>query len=451
MSAPAGYVDWRTLLRDVASDIGLNIDQEVDLLSVAQFHENQAGNRGKLNQILIDEFTKDVHATPNHDLIARLPIDSVWTTNYDTLIEDAFKRAGRRPQVIHNQVQMSNRLRGSDVTVLKMHGDISRPDEAVLTRDDYETYSKQRQLFTERLEGELVSKTFLFLGFSFTDPNIEYVLSRVRVLIGQNVRNHFYVTKRPSLGASASPEEKAEHEYLTRRLELRMHDLKRYGIQTVLVDEYAEITDLLESLNRMAHSSDVFVSGSAHEFGAYGREPTEELCRILGRELIGSGLNLVNGFGLGIGGHVSMSALESVYLIEGEQIERRVLLRPFPQEVPETLTRAQVWTRYRQEMIGQAGHAVFICGNKLDTSTGAVVPANGVREEFEIAKALGKTLIPIGATGFLAKDLWDEVSGNLETVFPGDVATEFATIGDESKSPVEIVRAVLSIINKQRR
>lgn len=102
-------------------------------------------------------------------------------------------------------------------------------------------------------------------------------------------------------------------------------------------------------------------------------------------------------------------------------------------------------------MIGQAGHAVFICGNKLDSSTGAVVPANGVREEFEIAKALGKTLIPIGATGFLAKDLWDEVSANLDTAFSGDVATEFATIGDESKPPEEIVRAVLSIINKQRR
>ncbi|MCC7230618.1 MAG: SIR2 family protein [Fimbriimonadaceae bacterium] len=438
-------------MREIAKDIGLDVDQEVDLLSVAQFHENQQGNRGKLNQILLDEFTKNVAATENHGLIAQLPVDSIWTTNYDTLIEDALRKAGRRPQVIHNQAQMSNRVRGSDVVVLKMHGDISRPDEAVLTRDDYESYSKTRQLFTERLEGELLTKTFLFLGFSFTDPNIEYVLSRIRVLIGQNVRTHFYVTRRPILPVNPSPEDQARHDYEVCRLELRMHDLKRYGIQTVLVDDYAEVTELLATLNKAAHARDVFVSGSAHEYGVFGRDKAEELCRILGRRLISDGFNLVNGFGLGIGSFVSMSAMETVYTTEGEQLEQRVLLRPFPQDVPQTLTRAQVWSRYRADMIGQSGHAVFIAGNKLDQATGNVVDANGVREEFEIAKNLGKTLIPIGATGFVAKILWSEMSGDLATFFTSDVSREFAVIGDESAELIDIVTAVLAIINKEKR
>jgi NAD-dependent SIR2 family protein deacetylase len=151
LSRPAGFVDWRELLREIASDLGLDIDLETDLLSVAQFHENQTGNRGKLNQTLLDEFTKGAAPTRNHTLLASLPVESIWTTNYDTLIEDALKAIGRRPNVKHSTRQLGGRVRVADVTVLKMHGDISLPDEAVLTRDDYEEYGRTRQLFSEKL------------------------------------------------------------------------------------------------------------------------------------------------------------------------------------------------------------------------------------------------------------------------------------------------------------
>lgn len=75
LSRPAGFVDWRDLLREIATDLGLDIDLETDLLSVAQFHENQTGNRGKLNQTLLDEFTKGATPTRNHTLLASLPVE----------------------------------------------------------------------------------------------------------------------------------------------------------------------------------------------------------------------------------------------------------------------------------------------------------------------------------------------------------------------------------------
>lgn len=452
ISRPAGFVDWRELLREIATDLGLDIDLETDLLSVAQFHENQTGNRGKLNQTLLDEFTKGAAPTRNHTLLASLPVESIWTTNYDTLIEDALKAIGRRPNVKHSTKQLAGRVRVSDVTVLKMHGDISLPDEAVLTRDDYEEYAKTRQLFSEKLQGDLVSQTFLFLGFSFTDPNIDYILSRIRVLLGRGVRTHYCLMKRPTPIAEADAKAKAEHDYEARRLELRMQDLKRYGIQTVLIDDYSEITTLLEELNKASHAREVFVSGSAHDYGSLGQAKVEELCKKLGKGIINAGLNLVNGFGLGIGSAISMSAVEAVYVRDGERLESRVLLRPFPQTPPDNVTLQQLWTKYREDMISQSGYAIFLCGNKLDANTGTIVEANGVREEFEIALTQGKTLIPIGATGFVARDLWTLVSTNLATHFPArDVASEFTTLGSEDSSPDEIVKAVLSIITKTSR
>ena len=88
--------------------------------------------------------------------------------------------------------------------------------------------------------------------------------------------------------------------------------------------------------------------------------------------------------------------LEELYQHQGKRLHDQLILRPFPQGAEAQ----KQWEAYRQEMIAHAGIAVFIFGNKLQA--GSVVPANGVRREFEIAKANGLLLIPIGATGFMA-------------------------------------------------
>ena len=48
MSRSCGYVDWKGLLKDVASELGLDIDQETDLIALAQFHHTKHMNRAKL-------------------------------------------------------------------------------------------------------------------------------------------------------------------------------------------------------------------------------------------------------------------------------------------------------------------------------------------------------------------------------------------------------------------
>jgi hypothetical protein len=58
---------------------------------------NEPKNRAKLNTTLIEQFSKSAHATPNHTLIARLPIHTVWTTNYGTLLGHAFASQENAP------------------------------------------------------------------------------------------------------------------------------------------------------------------------------------------------------------------------------------------------------------------------------------------------------------------------------------------------------------------
>lgn len=456
LSKASGFVDWKGLLKEIADDLKLDLDQETDLIAVAQYHHNKQMNRAKLDRLIVEAFTKDTTLHENHHLLANLPLDTVWTTNYDKLIEQAFEAAHRRVDVKRTAHNLQHPLPERNVTIYKMHGDVDNPQDAVLTKEDYETYELSRALFSIKLKGDLVGKTFLFLGFSFTDPNIEYILSRIRGLLGKDKGEHYCVMRWPEKPtkakfpkAKAFQAAKARYEYERTKLELRIADLKRYGIEAIMVDEYSDLTKILAELNRRVHLRDVFVSGSAHTHDPLGASRLDSLCRSLGTKLIESGLNLVSGVGLGIGGTVIVGAMESLYANHYHDASSRLFLRPFPQQPPAGMTLSDFWTKYRKEMVAKAGICIFVSGNKPDGTTGNVVDADGVIEEFEIASDLGKYLIPIGATGHAAKKLWERVSSKLDQYFPdGGVKGHFKTLGKESSTNEELVDAVIGILKQ---
>jgi len=108
LSIPAGFVNWSELMSEITHDLGLDVGTESDLVSLAQYHVNENQTRSKINRKILEEFTEDTEETDNHRIIARLPISSVWTTNYDPLIENSFLKGKRssnptyyvkRPQV----------------------------------------------------------------------------------------------------------------------------------------------------------------------------------------------------------------------------------------------------------------------------------------------------------------------------------------------------------------
>lgn len=239
LSVPSGYVNWKELLRQFSDSIGLDIDKEHDLISVAQYYKNSAHSKNQITQKLIQEFTKDSKDNNLLTLLTSMPIGTFWTTNYDHLIEDNLKKSGRRVDVKIDNNDLSITPPNIDTTVYKFHGDISRPYEAVLTRDDYESFDESHKLFIQTLRGDLISKTFVFVGYSLNDPDIQQILSKIRLLIGENIRMHYCFRKNLSIDMfknSNAPEN--ELEYGKIKQELEINDLKRYGIHTILIDNY---------------------------------------------------------------------------------------------------------------------------------------------------------------------------------------------------------------------
>lgn len=163
LSRTSGYVNWKELLRDFASDIRLDIDKETDLISVAQYYKNEmGGNRSGLNQEILNQFTKNVKENNTLSVLSELPISTYWTTNYDHLIEDTLeKKAQGKVDCKRNQDSLTVNKPNSDIIVYKIHGDIDEPNKAIITKDDYEMFEKTHKLFTTALQADLISKTSL--------------------------------------------------------------------------------------------------------------------------------------------------------------------------------------------------------------------------------------------------------------------------------------------------
>jgi len=458
MSAGVGFVDWRGLLRDIAADLKLDVDEEHDLIALAQYEFNRNRNRSRLNQKIIEEFCARAAISNSHRWMARLPIDTVWTTNYDRLLEDAYADAAKTVDVKHRKADLLHRVPYADVTLLKMHGDVSQPDEAVLIKDDYERYEAKRGLFTSRLQGDLTWKQFLFLGFSFTDPNIDYIFSRLRVLLEEKAENQpprYCIIRRPKAPATGLKDHaklQAQYERDVRHLPHRIVDLGRFNVEVILVDEYSEIEELLRQLCLVVSAKSIMVSGSAHEYAPISRDKMDSFCRKLGEQVIKRGFNLVSGFGLGIAGSCIIGAHEQAKREKSGRLGQRLRLHPFPQEFKDDAERKKVYGDIREQLAKESGVTIFIAGNKLDRATGKIVLADGVMQEFALAKSNSHLLIPVPATGGSANEIWKEIKSSPEKFYGGvDLAAEFAVLNDPNKSEGDWVEAIFSIIKKARK
>ncbi len=445
LSVGAGFVNWSDLLRDIADELNLDVDKEHDLVSLAQYHLNDRGaNRDGLNRAIIDHFLNENNVTENHRILARLPINTFWTTNYDDLIERSLRDAGKIPDVKHAKDDLPRTIRNRDAVVYKMHGDGQHPNDAVIAKDDYQTYMQKRGPFVTALTGELVSKTFLFLGFSFSDPNLDHVLGRIRSEMGTCQRTHYCILQKEQRLGSDSP---SDFDYRKVKQEHFINDLNyRYNIQAVLIDSYSQITEILTKIERVHKQKTIFISGAADDYSPWSESDALNLCANVSSLVVGKGFRIVNGLGLGVGSAIVEGALREIYRKQRSKLTDQLQIRPFPQSDDAK----KMWNRYREDMLDYAGVAIFVFGNK--NSENELVLSNGMREEFEIALKKGVIPLPLGFTGYMAEELWRFVMNDFENIIPKNfhgIKTELTSLGDKSKSShdqLETLEKILDIL-----
>jgi len=81
--------------------------------------------------------------------------------------------------------------------VFKIHGSHTEPDKCIVFRRDYDKlYTGEAEAAVKKLEIIFAEKTILFLGFSFSDPDINLVFNELDIAF-ENFIKHYIITKEP--------------------------------------------------------------------------------------------------------------------------------------------------------------------------------------------------------------------------------------------------------------
>lgn len=392
LSKAAGLPDWTGLLEGPRAEVDVP-DEVADLPLVAEYYaQNADGGRPALKAHLLRE-TAAAGAVPGegHRLLARLPVREIWTTNYDPLIELALP--GCRLVVDDEDA----RAVGDGATsVIKMHGSISPgpppvwASEPVISRSDYERYDQDRPRMWALLRASYLTRTMLFLGFSFADPNIDVLLRLARVYGTAEADRHLTVLRRPTDDAVKA-----------RLHDLRVRDLEDSGVLVCQVDKHEELGPLLRALVRRTRPPRMFVAGSG------SREDVLPWADRIAAALAGHRDWEIASLG-GMAGWLTSRQVARQQRPVGEYDPSRLLLffrkkdEPVP-EMDERVGTAVFTDLTREELVPLV----------LSECRAMLVLGGGDRTEQEVgwAREQGVGVVPLAASGGTARAAWEEAAG----------------------------------------
>jgi len=246
-SKPLGLPTWEELVENIAVD--LNYDKDLFKLHgnfpqlleyVKEFHESEWETF--LFNIRRDFDSESVNEkrrlSLTHIALSKLPnIKTIYTTNYDLQIEKALIQQGRKVAVLSSFKDfIKNPVDQVDCEVIKFHGTLKQDNTLILTESEYLKRMMLEDPVDLRLRSDILSNSFIFIGYSFSDPNIRYIWFKINELKEKlkpkaKLRPSFFVT--------------FGHEMIQKKL------LERWGIKSINLDPEnitKELSSFIESI-----------------------------------------------------------------------------------------------------------------------------------------------------------------------------------------------------------
>jgi hypothetical protein len=201
VSAGAGLPQWEALLEQLAARAGLSGHDLANLghLDRATVIESALARHGiQIGDAVAALIPKEGPYSLLHSLIATLPSGEIVTTNYDTRLESAAADADRPLTALQGTT-----VAGADRWLLKLHGSVERPEDIVLSRDDYLGYGQRRAALRGVVQAMLMTRHMLFVGFGLSDDNFHAIAHDVRTALASG-RDE----KRPPFGTAVLVKER---------------------------------------------------------------------------------------------------------------------------------------------------------------------------------------------------------------------------------------------------
>lgn len=153
------------------------------LSEIATIIESKKADRKTLITLLREKISKArargaILNIPNYDW------KSIYTTNYDQVIEQAYERAGRDLKVYSGNVDFTGDEVPEAAKLFKLHGDIQKDSvdgyiaKLIVSDQDYDDASEFREYLFDRLKADIAGADVFIIGYSLNDRHIQEIIQR---------------------------------------------------------------------------------------------------------------------------------------------------------------------------------------------------------------------------------------------------------------------------------
>ncbi|GJF12684.1 SIR2 family protein [Mycolicibacterium cyprinidarum] len=181
VSAGAGLPTWSDLLSEIAVEYGLD-KRQLELLRKKDLRDQAAilerrlrSETSPFKSRIAARLEERKQYSLQHGLLASLPSEEAVTTNFDLLFEAAATTGGRKLAVLPEHPQSS-----CGRWLLKLHGTVDNSQELILTRSDYLQMPKQYGALMGLVQGMLLMRHMMFVGYSLKDEDFHELIHEVR-------------------------------------------------------------------------------------------------------------------------------------------------------------------------------------------------------------------------------------------------------------------------------
>lgn len=215
-SLDAGMPSWSSAVYQIAQKLQIHVN-DADMLKIPQYYYNLYGqhNYTKLMRKIF-KYDTPLHPGRVHNLILRFNADTIITTNYDHLLEQAAENNGKILHAVADDTELPY-TKGNKL--IKMHGDFEHGN-FVLKENDYLNYTQNFKLINNYITSLAGTNLLLFVGYSFSDPDVKQIISWLKNALGNDLQQAYMI--------SVSPVEKVIDDYF-----------KKFGINIIYAQDIA--------------------------------------------------------------------------------------------------------------------------------------------------------------------------------------------------------------------
>ena len=438
ISRDSGLPSWSTLLKPCAEELNIPLDEKTDLYSIAQYYVNR-NKDSELRRQFGDAINKYTPENPLLNLLLEVPYNSIWTTNYDKLIEKRLEKQFIGCNPITKDEDLANVTKGSKINVYKMNGDVTDTTSMIITKNDYEHYAQKHPLLLTFLKRELVSSTFLFAGYSFSDSLVLNCLNSLKEFLGDSCNCHYAFMLVDDMVTT-------ETLYFFEDMHIR------YNVKCLALQKN-DIHLLVKELIKKIREKKVFISGAYDNISDKEVAFADKLSNAVVTKLLSNEYRIATGVGKHLGTFITGYAHQ--YLAEHQIINPNYYLsmRPFPFHLN---LDEEDKIQYRKIMQADCSAAIFMFGQSKGTElkggyskTGHY--SEGVYMEYTLAKKAGLMIIPVGSTGYESEIIWNEVKTNINQYYYLSKKIDKLHNEKDSQKLIEIIFSILNDIPKKNR